>query len=152
MAVALTINEATRSVSVIVYNNSVGANVIEAVYTGTVTHSTTAWTDLLIGGLTKKVVPASTSWNYDIKISGITSGAIKRWGYNLKGVITRDNAGNMSIKHAPREVLYQSTSTFSVQCVTDNTDFALQLQVSDSANGSDTVKWVGVLNASRVTF
>ena len=152
MAVALTINETTRAVDINVYNNSVGANVVEAVYTGTVTHSTTSYTDLLIGGLTKKVVPASTSWVYEIKVVGITANGLKQFGYSLTGAIKRDNSTNISIVGSNREVRGESDSNFNAKCVTDNTDYALQVQVADTGAAGDTVKWVAYLKAVRVTF
>ena len=127
-------------------------NQINEVFTGEFTHSDALWKELLLADNLRKVIPQSSVWTFDIKLSGATQYAAKFWSYLIKGVIIRDNATTIQIVNSYPEVLAESVASFTAMADTENTTYALKILVKDANSGGDVVKWSAVLNASPVNF
>ncbi len=122
-----------------------------------VLHDDAAWTALTLDGGTAGVattldIQADSVWNFSVKLVGTTQGCAKSFGFNIQGILENDG-GTTSLLQSNVDTQYDTDDTdFDARVTADNTNDALLIEVSDSTSGSDTVRWVAVVDIVKVGF
>ena len=123
---------------------------VQAVCFDSITHSDTSWHQLYLDGSSRKLtIGSDKAWVIDAKIIGSTSGMAEVMGYHLQGVVENDG-GTEAILYQNVSTLYEDDSNYDVQLATATNE--IKLEVSDSAGGGATVRWVASVDITEVGF
>jgi len=112
-----------------------------------VVHVVDTWYDLnSSGGNFGPTTTTDTIYHLFIQLVGQTSGAAKRWAYNIEGVILNDNS-LASVLTQSITTLYESDASYEVQlAVWTGVGDYMRLQVR-TTSATDTVRWFARVQA-----
>jgi hypothetical protein len=126
---------------------------IQTVLRRVVTHSTTGWTRLWVGGDAGLLtIPADTALTFIIKLVGTTQGMAKVFSFIIEGAIKNDGGTTTLLASTVTTVYDTDDTSFDARVVADDTGDSLSIEVSDSDGGSDVVRWVATIQAVEVSF
>jgi len=116
-----------------------------------------AWQEILFldGVDALFVIPASTLFVFEGIVAGlddVSVGAANKTGFKITGAIWRDNANNTTILAESGTQIYAEDVSYDCRCVADDTNEALQVEVTDADNDGAVVRWVVSLWGSLVSF
>lgn len=133
------------------YANGAFANMGDAqtsLYVLRNTSTGTAWTNLLLNGISRLAVASGQVMSFDILIVGGTD-AGESAGYRIQGVIENIGGTTALIGSPSVTVLGEDDIAWNVQVLADNTNDALLIQV---AGNGETIRWVASVQAAEVTW
>lgn len=118
-------------------------------------HTNTTWYDLYLNSIDAVdgllSIPADTLWNFEILLSGLTSGAPQRWCYSITGSIVNDG-GTTTLIASTVTVINESDAAYEAQVVADDANDALLVQVRRNGGSDYDVRWLATLKILELTY
>ena len=116
-------------------------------------HVLNQWYYIGLGGAAVGAeVAASTAWTVHCLIVGITQNAAQQWGYELIGLIERDNAGNTTLAGQTLRVIFESDANYIAQLIADDANEELEVQVRRTGGVDYNVRWVATIRTAEVSY
>ncbi len=98
------------------------------------------------------IIPASTTWTFSVQVSGTGSVTGTSFSYYiLDGCITRDDAGNTTLRSGTPVINYETDGNFNIRVAADDTNEALVVEVTDSGNSGIYVNWMATVKITAVS-
>ncbi|MFA5166652.1 MAG: hypothetical protein WC449_05205 [Candidatus Paceibacterota bacterium] len=118
-------------------------------------HTNTTWYDLYINSIDAVdgllSIPSDTLWNFEILLSGLTSGAAQRWCYSITGSIVNDG-GTTTLIASTVTTINESDAAYEAQVVADDANDALLVQVRRNGGSDYDVRWLATLKILELTY
>ncbi len=115
-----------------------------------------AWQSIMYldGSAQLLIIPANTLLNFTALVVGAESGlAARKTAYNVwLGAIWRDGANNTTLLTGVPVTVHEDDASYECQCIADDVNDALQIQIRDTDNTAVAVRWVVVVQGVMVSF
>lgn len=104
------------------------------------------------GSPQRLLIPAQTTWTFEIKLSAYNDTDSAAAGWIYRGVIKRDGSNNTSLVGSIVEENWKDTAMSSAtsSVVADDTNEALEIRVTGLL--SKNIRWVAVIDISQVSY
>jgi hypothetical protein len=98
------------------------------------------------------ILPAKTSWTFEIKLSAYNDTDSAAAGWIFRGVIRRNGSNGTALVGSLIEENWKDTAmnSTSASVVADDTNEALQIRVTGLT--SKNIRWVAVVDISQVSY
>ncbi len=117
----------------------------------TVEHDNTSWHSLYLDGLTKQMVLSeNTGWTFEIMVTGLKNAGTAYFSYKINGFIQRDGSNNTTLRASNVTTIIESDANFNCQVIADDTNEALEIQVTDAVGSSDLIIWAAKVDIIEV--
>ena len=113
-------------------------------------HVVNTWYNLLLAN--HMHIAASTVWTIHCLVTGTTQDAAQQWGYELIGLIERDNANNTTLAGQTKRVIFESDANYDAQLVADDVNEALVVQVRRTGGIDYNIRWLATIRTSEITY
>jgi len=97
-------------------------------------------------------IAGNTAWTIYCLVVGSTQNAAQQWGYELIGLIERDNANNTTLAGQTLRVIFESDANYNTQFTADDANEALVVEVRRTGGVDYNVRWVATLRMAEVTY
>ena len=103
-------------------------------------------------GPERMTIGANTSWTVHCLVNGITQNAAQQWGYEIIGLIERDNAGNTTLAGQTLRVIFESDANYTAELRADDGNEALYVRVSRTGGVDYDIRWTATIRTSETTY